>query len=51
MSFDEAPCEAFNLMHILELPIVGHIKPDKEFLCQTYKLNYITQMSVFQLLV
>ena len=23
MSIDEAPCEAFNLMHILELPIDG----------------------------
>ena len=25
----EAPCEAFNLMYILELPIVGHIKPSR----------------------
>ena len=32
MSIDEAPVEAFSLMHILELPIVGHIKPNKEFL-------------------
>ena len=31
MSIDEAPCEAFNLIHILELPIVGHFKPYKEF--------------------
>ena len=29
MSIGEAPCEAFNLMHILELPIVGHIKTNK----------------------
>ena len=29
-SIDEAPCEAFNLMHILELPIVGHIKPNSK---------------------
>ena len=32
MSIVEAPCEAFNLMHILELPTVGHIKPNKESL-------------------
>ena len=30
MSIDEAPCEAINLMHILELPIDGHIKLNKE---------------------
>ena len=31
MSNDEAPCEAFILMQILELPIIGHIKPNKKF--------------------
>ena len=30
MSIDAAPCEAFNLMHTLELPIDGHIKLNKE---------------------
>ena len=35
MSIDEAPCEAFNLMHILQLPIDGHIKLNKVF-CQIY---------------
>ena len=30
MSINEAPCEAINLMHILELPIDGHIKLNKE---------------------
>ena len=50
MSIDEAPCEAFNLMHILELPIVGHIKPGKEFLSDI-QITYITQISVFELLV
>ena len=29
MSIDDAPCEAFNLLHTLELPIVGNIKLDK----------------------
>ena len=39
-SIDEAPYEAFNLMHILELPIDGHIKLDREFFCcQIYNLN------------
>ena len=32
MSIDEAPCEAFNLMHLLELTIDGHIKLNKEIL-------------------
>ena len=48
ISIDEAPCEAFNLMHILELPIDGHIKLNKEFFCL---IEYITPMSVFQLQV
>ena len=30
-SIDEAPFEAFNLMHILELSIDDHIKLNKEF--------------------
>ena len=32
ISVDEAPYEAFDLMHMLELPIDGHIKLSKEFL-------------------
>ena len=36
ISIDEPPYEAFNLMHILELQIDGHIKLNKEF-CQIYK--------------
>ena len=31
MFIDEAPYEAFNLMHILKLQIDGHIKLNKEF--------------------
>ena len=30
MSNDKAQCEAFNLMHILELPNIGHIKDSPE---------------------
>ena len=36
MSIDEAPCEAFNLMHILELPIDGHIELNKELFFVRY---------------
>ena len=32
ISIDDAPYEAFKLKHILELPINGHIKLDKEYL-------------------
>ena len=32
MSIDEAPCEALNLMHILELLVDGHIKLNKELI-------------------
>ena len=39
MSIDEAPCEAFNLMHILELPIDGHIKLNKELFCRICREN------------
>ena len=46
MSNDEAPCEAFNLMHILELPIVGHIKPNKEFFVRYINEMYNTNASV-----
>ena len=45
MSIDEAPCEAFNLMHILELPIDGHIELSKEFFVRyidkIYKTNIV----------
>ena len=37
ISIDEAPYEAFSLMHILELPIDAHIKLDKKKLCQLYE--------------
>ena len=46
MSNDEAPCEAFNRMHILELPIVGHIKPNKEFFVRYISKIYNTNDSV-----
>ena len=46
MSNDEVPCEAFNLMHILELPIVGHIKPFKEFFVRYINKIYNTNASV-----
>ena len=46
MSIDEAPCEAFNLMHTLELPIVGHIKPNKEFFVRYINKIYNTNASV-----
>ena len=47
MSIDEAPCEAFNLMHMLELTIDGHIKLNKEFFFVKY-INeiYNTNVSV-----
>ena len=46
MSIDEAPCEAFNLMHILELPIVGHIKPNKAFFVRYINEIYSTNIIV-----
>ena len=46
MSNDEAPCEAFNLMHILELPIIGHIKPNKKFFVRYINKIYNTNASV-----
>ena len=46
MSNDEAPCEAFNLMHILELPIIGHIKPNEEFFVRYINKIYNTNDSV-----
>ena len=46
MSIDEAPCEAFNLMHILELPIVGHIKPNKEVFVRYINKIYNTNIGV-----
>ena len=46
MSIDEAPCEAFNLMHILELPIDGHIKLNKEFFVRYVDKIYNTNISV-----
>ena len=50
MSNDEAPCEAFNLLHILELPIVGHIKPNKEFFVRYINKIYNTNASVDSLI-
>ena len=46
MSIDEAPCEAFNLMHILELPIDGHIKLNEEFFVRYIDKIYGTNVSV-----
>ena len=47
MSIDEAPCEAFSLMHILELPIDGHIKLNKKlFLSDILDKIYNTNASV-----
>ena len=44
ISIDEAPFEAFNLMHMSELSIHGHIKLNGEYLSDT-QIKYITQMS------
>ena len=46
MSIDEAPCEAFNLMHILQLPIDGHIKLNKVFFVRYMDEIYNTNVSV-----
>ena len=46
MSIDETPCEAFNLMHILKLAIVGHIKHNKEFFVRYINTIYNTNVSV-----
>ena len=51
MTIDEAPCEAFNLMHILELPIEGHVKLNKELFLSDIWIKYVTLMPVFQLQV
>ena len=46
MSIDEAPCEAFILTHILELTIVGHIKPNKKKFVRYMNKIYNTNASV-----
>ena len=46
MSNDEAPYEAFNIMHISELPIVGHIKPNKEYFVRYINKIYNTNANV-----